>query len=350
MRGTLPPRAYVAVAGAAGGLGLALLWLWVAVAPLAYLDREYPPFLAKRSMLDACDLGRVLILGDSRAASDIVPNLLPVPATNLAIGGGGPVEAYYLLRRALRCPAPPHSILLSFNAQHLSHADTFWERSVRLGLLEGGEAAEAALVSDALGDYALGEHVNDGLPDRVRAWLYRLRFPGFYAASVLRAGAVLRYAENRALLDAALRARGHYLFGTARASSGIAMEGWMTRFEPRPVLDRHLRALLRMASAAGIAVRFVAMPVNEPTFAASSPAMRAQFAAYLAALASEYPGVTVAPDAMPHWPDRFFGDDYSHLNEAGAALATARLARCYGEKDSEAVAACGLEKPPQETE
>ena len=61
--------------------------------PLAFLDPEYPAWLAKERMLARCDLGSVVIVGDSRAAVDIEPTLLPVKTTNLAAGGGEPIEA-----------------------------------------------------------------------------------------------------------------------------------------------------------------------------------------------------------------------------------------------------------------
>ena len=97
----MPPdrqaRRYLAgmAAGAAGEF--LLLWAWVAAAPLSFLDPEYPYWRAKQAMLEACDLGELLILGDSRAAAGILAADLPMRATNLAVGGGKPVEAYAAL-------------------------------------------------------------------------------------------------------------------------------------------------------------------------------------------------------------------------------------------------------------
>jgi hypothetical protein len=56
--------------------------------PLAFLDPEYPSWRAKQIMLADCDLGEIMILGDSRAASGMMPARWPVPATNLAVGAG----------------------------------------------------------------------------------------------------------------------------------------------------------------------------------------------------------------------------------------------------------------------
>ena len=83
----------------------AVIWLWVAAVPLAYLDPEYPAWLAKQQMLAKCDLGEVVVVGDSRAAVDIMPVMLPVKTTNLAVGGGSPIEAYAAMRAPWRAPA-----------------------------------------------------------------------------------------------------------------------------------------------------------------------------------------------------------------------------------------------------
>ncbi len=41
--------------------------------PMAYMDPGCEPWGAKEVMLDRCDLGDVVVLGDSRAAADIIP-------------------------------------------------------------------------------------------------------------------------------------------------------------------------------------------------------------------------------------------------------------------------------------
>jgi hypothetical protein len=67
-------------------VGFAAVWAWVVAMPLAFLDPEYPYWLAKQRMLAACDLGSVLVLGDSRAAVDVIPARLGATAANLAVG------------------------------------------------------------------------------------------------------------------------------------------------------------------------------------------------------------------------------------------------------------------------
>jgi hypothetical protein len=85
--------------------------------------------------------------------------------------------------------------------------------------------------------------------------------------------------------------------------------------------------MLAMFDAHGIESRFVAMPVNESTWKQVDPAVLGQFAAYLADFERQHPRFRVVSEIMPHWPDRFFGDRFCHLNPEGAELFSARLAQ-----------------------
>ena len=114
--------------------------------------------------------------------------------------------------------------------------------------------------------------------------------------------------------------RGQYFFGTAAGSNQIAAEGHLDRFAALPVLDWYSDRMLALLAARAIAVDFVAMPTNETTWRAVRPEVLEGFAAYLAGYAARYPNFHVAGAVMPHWPDRFFGDAFAHLNPTGAAL------------------------------
>jgi hypothetical protein len=70
------------------------------------------------------------------------------------------------------------------------------------------------------------------------------------------------------------------------------------------------------------------MPMNQATGRAVLPAVRAGFAAYLARYEARYPGFRVVGPPMPAWPNRYFGDGFSHLNPAGAALLSMRFGEC----------------------
>ncbi len=337
---TLSARSYLTALGLIGSAAFALIWAWVATMPLAFLDPEYPAWLAKERMLARCDLGSVLIVGDSRAAVDIEPALLPAKTTNLAVGGGESIEAWSAVRRALACAQPPTKIIVSFDAGHFMRPDLFWERSVGFGFLDPNEVAELRRVSQRLGDASIyGMKRSDGLPPRLRAALYAVRFPSLYFASLVHGGVLLRWWENRGSLQRTIATRGQYFFGTTAGCNEVAVEGHLNHFAQLPVLDWYFDRMLALLAERGIEVDFVAMPMNEATARAVRPALRDGFAAYLASYAARYPNFHIIGDVMPHWPDRFFGDAFSHLNPRGAALFSTELGAWLSEPRSTPVGA-----------
>ncbi len=318
---------YLRLVALTAAVGFVLAWAWVAAMPMAFMDQEYASWRAKQAMLDRCDLGEALVLGDSRAAADIIPNRLPFPVTNLAVGGGEAIEALAFLRRALRCPAPPKLVILSFDPGHFTRPDLFWERSVRFGMLLPADITDLAAVSRQTGDMSVYAARADGLPLRLRDWLYENRFPPTYFASLAHGGGFLRWWRNQRVMAETLAERGHYYFGSMAGSEAVALDGHLDGFHPSPVLDRYFDQILRLLEENGIGARFIAMPVNEATWDQERPAMRDGFASYLAGYASRYPGFHVDTDPPPHWPNRLFGDQFCHLNPEGAERFSAGLAQ-----------------------
>jgi hypothetical protein len=254
----------------------------------------------------------------------------------MAVGGGEPIEAYSAIRRALACPESPVRVIVSFDAGHFMHPDLLWKRSVGFGFLGPAEVAALRRVSQRLGDMSIyGMKRADGLPPRLRAALYSVRFPSLYFASLLHGGVLLRWWENRQGLERANAARGQYFFGTAASSDEVAVEGQLDRFAVLPVLDWYFDRMLALLAARHIEVDFIAMPMNEATARAVRPALRDGFAAYLESYAGRYPNFHVVGNVMPHWPDRFFGEEFSHLNPQGAALLSMRLAAWLSAQHSE---------------
>ncbi len=141
MHRTMVPRDFLAMVGGSTIILFGLTWLWIVTMPMAFLDPEYPSWRAKQLLLSRCDLGDILILGDSRAATAMMPARWRVRATNLAVGGGEPIDALAALNRALQCPVLPREVILSLDAVHFTQPDLFWERTVRFGFVNAREIA-----------------------------------------------------------------------------------------------------------------------------------------------------------------------------------------------------------------
>jgi|SRR5271165_198624 len=330
---------YLSVLGGTFAVGLALAWLWVAMVPLAFLDPEYPYWLAKQEMLRHCELGRVVVLGDSRAAVDVMPARIGVPVVNLAVGGGEAIEADAALRRALACPVPPERVILSFDPGHFVRADLFWERSARFGFLSLQELLTLRERGEQLGDATFfAPRAGDGLPGPVRDVLYAARFPSIYGASLAKAGLALRWTVNRRALADGLASHGQYFFGTDAGSNAVASDAAVTRFAVLPVLDAYFQDMLATLAARGIPVDFIAMPVNEATAHAMSPRVMAEFADYLAQAASSHGNFHVVGPLLDAWPDAYFGDEHGHLNPRGAALFSDWFAGCLAARMNGAAA------------
>jgi hypothetical protein len=292
------------------------------------MDPEYASWRAKDVLLERCDLGEAIILGDSRAAADILPERMPFRVTNLAVGGGESIEAYAALSRALACPSPPRMVIVSLDPGHFVRPDMFWERSVRYGFISQADIALLRDVSQQTGDASVYEARHaEGLPTRMRDFLYRIHFPPLYFASLAHGVGFTRWSSNQRSFQATLSAMGHYYFGTEAGSSGVAIDGHLAAFVPLPVLDFYFDKLLRELDRRGIDTRFIAMPVNQATWNEVRPDVRVQFAAYLAGYERRYAHFKVASDLMTYWPDRYFGDMFSHLNPQGAERFSAGLAQ-----------------------
>ena len=347
----LPSKDFVVLMGLSTVALFGLIWLWILAMPMAFLDPEYPSWRAKQILLADCDLGEILILGDSRAAAGIMPAGWTVRAANLAVGGGEPIEALAALDRALRCPVPPKQVILSLDAVHFTEPDLFWERTARFGFVDANEIATLRDVSHALGDVSVYElRHTDGLPSWMRDAMVRIRFPSLYFSSLVKGGVLLRWPRNRATLAASLAARGQYFFGIADGSDVIAAEGHIREFRPLPVLEWYFNRILERLAERRIPAVFIAVPMNDATASAVTAGVPVAFRAWLAGYEARYPGFRVAGDVMPHWPDALFGDGFAHLNRDGAARFSDGLEHCLNESVLRARCVQRLQAAPPNTQ
>ncbi len=294
------------------------VWLYVATLPMAFLDRDYPLWIAKRTMLDECRLGTVSVFGDSRTMAAILPTAMIIPVENFAMSGTSPVETYFAIERALRCRVLPKLVVIAHSALKFSSDSDYWVFSARCGFLNFAQMraldADAARLND---NESIHMRRGDGLRPTLRELLFALRFPPFYFDSLVNGYFALRWQHNRQAMRDALQSSGHALFGTAAGSSEVAIEAGPQQYSTSPLVDLFFSRTLALLAKHGIPVVVLTMPINHATFARTRPELERQFAAYLRAKARQYPNLRVVSPAIPCWPDRFYGDAW-HFNARGA--------------------------------
>ena len=346
------PFIYLAGMAATAALLFAVVWVWLLLKPMTYLDGAYPQWVAKDRWLQHCDLGEIVVMGDSRVAGGIIPRDLPVAVTTLAGPDGSPLDTAYIAERLAACPIRPRRVLLSLSPTRFTHVDA-WDTAIRVGLLPTATIRTIQQTGARLGDESLDDaQSHDGLPHVMRSWAYGVRFPPIYLGSLLRGMLVGRAARNQELLSKAIENKGYIPYSAQLAWHGMALDADLKTFRPLPVLDAFFERTIALLQSAGIAIDFVTMPVNEATYDAMPAAVRDAFISYVAGFANRYSAFRVIGNPLPRWPDAYFGDAALHLNARGTAEMTRQFATCLENLDSSAkatAAACPLGQVPSDS-
>jgi hypothetical protein len=328
-RPTVPPATWARSISASGFLAwcgisfvvsFGLVWLYVATMPMAFLSRDYPLSIAKRTLIDECRAGSVAVFGDSRTLAATIPSAMPIPVTNLAQSGSSPIETFFAVRRALRCATAPKLVVIAHGPLKFSSDSDYWASFARNGVLNYADMREVDHDAALLHDTGIQDLVpGDQMRPVVRELLYSIRFPAFYFDSLVNGFVAARWQHNRNALRENLQSSGHALFGTAPGSSGVAAEGWDVTYRASPLIDWYFSRTLAMLSERGIPVIFVSIPINHATYGRMPEELSDHFGDYLRSKAKQFPGFHVVGPTIPCWPDEFFGDAW-HLNARGAQL------------------------------
>lgn len=319
-------RRYLSWTACAAVLTFAVIWAYVAAMPMAFLGRDYPLWVAKEAIMDRCDLGQVAVFGDSRAVAAIMPDELGVSVSNLALSTTTPIETYFAVQRALRCPHLPAQIVIAHSPASFTHDPDFWDEAPLLRILDTSQLqdiAENATRLDPAGTVIPG--LNKGLATRAREAMFALHFPTLYFPSLVQGFIALRWWHNVAALHRTEESRGQAFFGTADGSNEVAEEGQMTSFAPPKLIDFYFSRTLAMLQARGVQTLFVPVPLNSATCHAQADAARTQFLLYLRQKSHRFPLFHLVQPPTLCWQDTLFGDR-AHVNEAGAKAYTAQFA------------------------
>ena len=310
-------------------------WVWVVQCPMSFLDNSYPVLKAKMDMAAHLPEGSVVILGDSRAQVGMVPAQLGPDVYNLAFSGDSPIEVLALARLALAGPHPPRAVIISLAPFRIITDASFWENSVRFGLLDpatvdeiwhrsrqypddlvlgtvGYDHLDAASRSPLFGPKTLGD-----VEARLKKSLYGIRFPSVYFAALESGGINQREAFNLATYRGVLDSRGHKLLWMADGSHDLSAETRAASFAPSPLLDSYLAETLDLFQQRNIPVYFIACPLNDDSAAALHPGFADEFDAYIRGYEKSHAHFHVLGKTLTIRPWTDFGGD-GHLNAKGA--------------------------------
>lgn len=300
--------------------------LYAKAFPMNIMSPEYPMWSHARSSAETRSERKldVLIVGDSRAKAGLVPELLSPNAQSLTLGGATPIELRWLLRAYLENHPAPRRLVISITPGHLIHAEAFWERSVKFGLLSPAEVDELLDQERLLNDDVLSET----LAARWEASLYRWSLAPIYYGEYVASLGFLRRGKNHAVLAQLERDRGRYHFGTASSALLPSEEAQWNSFLPSPLLEQQFDALLEDASSLPCDVAFVLAPISERTAEQLDPRFVRDFAEFLAARAQRFPAIALETE-QPIYRNDAFGDP-SHLGPEAAETFSRDVGRHLG--------------------
>jgi hypothetical protein len=138
--------------------------------------------------------------------------------------------------------------------------------------------------------------------------------------------AIGRLRANREVARDTIAARGQHSYGAARGSDEIADDANLHSFRPSLLLNDYFERMLDSFAAHGVGVEFIAVPMNQATFAKMDPSVVQAYESYLAGMAMRHANFKVDGPAIRPMDNRFFGDS-THLNLDGAALFSRQVNR-----------------------
>ena len=306
-------------------LAVGYIWLF----PMGYMDEEFPSWNYTKQVQEGRETSASgdsavdsLILGDSRAMADLIPQMMGDNYVNLGMGGATSIEMYYTLKHYIASNGVPKQVMIMFAPFHYSYMDNYKTRTVYFHHLTFAEAMEVQLKETELSSADRSTDAFDEL-DRADLLSAYLRSPSVYLPALINSRGFGRYKTNMALYEEQKSARGHALYGTADGCDDLNYEAsyeHMKRDTDHLLITYYFDLLLGLCEDNGIETCLLQAPMNRASYEALHEEYKQEYLGYVSVMAAGHGEVYFETD-IPCYENVYFGDS-SHLNERGAQVYT----------------------------
>nr|MDP9128004.1 hypothetical protein [Pseudomonadota bacterium] len=285
-----------------------------------FADADYPVWLAKKRMIDDCNVGPLAVIGDSRATTNIVPVKVGPGVVNLGLSGASLLTMLEVSKRIVACPEPPKAVLITMDMRRFMDTDMFWEREVKYDLFPL-DLEDIRVRARQSGDVLLFEKPAPfDIDARLKNWLFQAKFPSYYFGSLLAGYVFLRAEVNQGYLRDTLRDKGyHYFRDDTLGDNRVDYMAYRKHFAGSEFFESYFGAMLDLYEAHHIPVYFISAPGKTRANQMMDPSFKSEYAAYLEKWVRLYPGLRVLGDIFPSLPPEDF-TDRTHLNVLGAVV------------------------------
>ncbi len=292
-----------------------ILVLYTALFPFAYMDEEYPAWAYSKAMSkESLGSDITLVLGDSRAMADLIPEKMAEPALNLAVGGATTIEMYYTLSEYLKHNAAPERIVIMFAPFHYSYMDNFWQRDAYFNYLSVADMTDLLSNASKTGSETI---LCDGVISELLG--YRLRLPNKYLPALINSHFFGRYSINFDKFTYYQSSKGYGLYGDLDYCDDLNYEVTYEKMHTTAdaeLIQLYMEKLLSLCVSLNSEVIVLQTPMNEASYNSLQESYVKDYTEYFSNLADSYKGIHFETE-IPCYDNSFFGDS-SHLNTAGA--------------------------------
>ena len=307
-------------------------WLF----PFGYMDEEFPSWHYTRMVEEGKEAkgsgnGTVLILGDSRAMADIIPEKCGENYVNLGVGGATTIEMYYTLKHYIDNNGAPSGVLIMFAPFHYSYMDNYKTRTMYFHHLSYKEAMEVYAQARAAGYAGAAPESFEEL-DTAEIMSIYLRSPSVYMPALINAKGTGRLYANRQKYNEQVMNRGHALYGTMDGCDYPNYEAGyehMAKGGDHRLITAYFGRLLNLCSDNGIRTVVLQPPMNRASYELLKKDYVSEYTSYMKAFEADHKGISFETE-IPCYENEYFGDS-SHLNDKGARLYTGELVGKYAE-------------------